>query len=170
MLRLRRNAMLNRRSVLIGATALAFAGTAPISSVFAHPHEELDAERVADIERQIMMFRNELKDAISAKNVARLKDMYADAFTHTHTTGKVDDRAARVLSLLAGEPVIETAATTEMSMRVHGPDQVILTGKSPIFSKADNRAYDVRWVQAYSRATGEWKLVVSQATRVPVTS
>jgi hypothetical protein len=157
--------MLNRRSLLIGAAALALVGPA-----LAHPHDELDAERVADIERQIMAFRNELKDAIAAKNVARLKDMYANAFTHTHTTGKVDDRAARVLSLLAGEPVIETAATTEMSLRVHGPDQVILTGKSPIFSKADNKSYDVRWVQAYSRATGEWKLVVSQATRIPVTS
>jgi Domain of unknown function (DUF4440) len=157
--------MFDRRSLLVGAAAFALAAPA-----FAHPHDELNAERLADIERQITTFRSALKDAVASKNVAQLKDMYAEGFTHTHTTGKVDDRAARVLSLLAGEPVIETATPTELSLRVHGPDQVILTGKSSIFSKADNRSYDVRWLQAYSRASGEWQLVASQATRLPITS
>jgi hypothetical protein len=49
--------MLNRRAV----TAAILAST--VVPVIAHPHAQLNAERQADIERQLTAFRNELKDA-----------------------------------------------------------------------------------------------------------
>ncbi len=96
--------------------------------------------------------------------------MYAESFTHTHGSGKVDGRDARIVSLLTGDPTIEMASASELSLRVHGPDMVVLTGKSPIRNTRENRDSDFRWVQVYSRASGEWQLVVSQATRLPTTS
>jgi hypothetical protein len=147
-----------------------FASAAAVSVAAAHPHNVLTNEQHGDIERQIMAFRAALKDAVTAKDAVRLKAMYAESFTHTHGSGKVDGRDARIVSLMTGEPTIEMAPASELSFRVHGTDMVVLTGKSPILNVREQRDYDFRWVQVYSRASGEWQLVVSQATRLPTTS
>jgi hypothetical protein len=66
--------------------------------------------------------------------------------------------------------VIETAPVTELSIRVHGPDMAVMTGRSPILNRQENRTYDFRWMQVYSRASGQWQLAASQATRLPPTA
>lgn len=157
--------MLTRRAVALSTLSLVAIG-APA----AHPHHDLSAEQHGDIERQIMSFRAALKDAISARDAAALRRMYAEAFTHTHGSGKMDGRDARIVALLAGDPVVETARVDELAMRVYGPDLVIVTGRSPIRNVQEGRDDDVRWMQVYTRASGSWQLAASQATRLPVTS
>ena len=49
-------------------------------------------------------------------------------FAHTHTTGKVDGRDARIAALLAGEPTIELARVEELTIRVLHTDTAIITG------------------------------------------
>lgn len=156
--------MIRRRLVV---TALLAAAAAP---ALAHPHDQLDAERSGDIERQLAAFRAALKDAIAAKDVARLRALYADGYTHTHGSGKMDGKDARIVSLLAGDPVIETAPVAELSIRVHGPDTAVMTGRSPVLNTQENRTYEFRWLQVYTRASGEWQLAASQATRLPATA
>lgn len=157
--------MLSRRMLIAAGAALAACGAAR-----SHPHHELDAERHGDIERQIMAFRTALKDAVAAKDVAKLRAMYADGFTHTHGSGKMDGKDARIVALLASDPAIETAPASELSIRVHGPDTVVMTGRSPILNRQEGRSYDFRWLQVYARSGGQWQLAASQATRLPVTS
>jgi ketosteroid isomerase-like protein len=157
--------MLDRRAALLSLTALASA-----FPVLAHPHDELNDERRADIEKQIFAFRNDLKSAVSAKDVAKLKAMYAESFTHTHGTGKVDGRDSRIVSLLAGEPVIETAAAQELTVRMHGPDMAIVSGRSPILNKQEGNSHDFRWMQVMTRVNGDWQIAASQATRLALTS
>lgn len=154
------------RRALIAAGLLAL----PAARAAAHPHEALDAERHGDVERQIMAFRAALKDAVQARDAAALRAMYAESYTHTHGSGKIDGRDARIVALLAGDPVVETAPAGELSLRVHGPDLVILTGRSPIPVAGEGRTHDFRWVQVYTRAGGTWQIAVSQATRLPATS
>lgn len=155
---------------MLSRRALAFALLAIATPASAHPHSQLNAEQQGDIERQLTAFRNELKDAVTAKDVAKLRTMYADSYTHTHGSGKMDGKDARIVSLLAGDPVIESAPVTELSIRVHGPDMAIMTGRSPILNKQENRTHDFRWMQVYTRASGNWQLAASQATRLPVTA
>jgi ketosteroid isomerase-like protein len=157
--------MLDRRSAFIGLAAIALA-----SPALAHPHHDLNDERRADIEKQILTFRNDLKSAVAAKDVAKLKQMYADSFTHVHGSGKVDGRDSRIVSLLAGEPVIETASAQELSVRVHGPDMAIVSGRSPILNTQEGKSYDFRWMQVMTRVNGEWQVAASQATRLPLVS
>jgi ketosteroid isomerase-like protein len=157
--------MFDRRSAMLGLAVVSVAAPA-----LAHPHDDLNEERRADIERQILAFRNDLKSAITAKDVAKLKEMYAESFTHVHATGKVDGRDSRIVSLLAGEPVIETASAHELSVRIHGPDMAIVSGRSPILNAQDGKSYDFRWMQVMTRVQGEWRLAASQATRLPLTS
>jgi ketosteroid isomerase-like protein len=158
--------MPTRRVFALSSLAL----VAAASPLLAHPHSELNAEQQGDVERQIMAVRAAIKDAIAGKDVAALRRLYADAFVHTHGSGKLDGRDARIVSLLAGDPVIETAPVEELSLRVHGPDLAIVTGKSPIPNIKEGRAYDFRWMQVYTRASGEWRLAASQATRLPTVS
>lgn len=158
--------MLTRRSLIASLLITTLAG----ASAFAHPHDALQAEQLGDIERQLMAFRNELKDAVAAKDISQLRRMYADSYTHTHGSGKMDGKDARIVSLLSGEPTIETASATEIAIRIHGPDMAVMTGKSPILNKQDGKSHDFRWMQVYTRASGDWQLAASQATRLAVTT
>lgn len=156
--------MNSRRSIIILALA---ASTALLSPALAH--SPTPQANVSEVTAQLTQFRADMKAAIEAKDVAKLKAMYTDTFTHTHGSGKVDGKDARIVSLLAKEPVIEDVPMSELSVRVHG-DTAILTARSPILNVKENKHYDFRWVQVYVRTNGTWQLAASQATRLPVAS
>jgi ketosteroid isomerase-like protein len=106
-----------------------------------------------------------LIDAIRAKDAAKLRDLYAPSFVHTHTSGKMDQRDARIVALLAGDPVIETADVTELDIRIPNDWTAIATGLSPITSRVDGKTYAVRWLAVYVRTDKSWAVAASQATR-----
>lgn len=137
------------------------------AAAIAHPQDKPKATQ--QVEQELMAFRAAMKAAMTAKDAAKIKAMYTESFTHTHGSGKVDGRDARIVSLLTGDPVIEDAPISEMVVRVHG-DTAILSGRSPILNKTENKTYDFRWIQVYVREDGAWKLAASQATRLPVNS
>lgn len=126
----------------------------PLSAVQSHPHEELLAARLGHIEHQILRAREALQAAAGAKDVIRLRAIYAASFTHTHASGQVDRRDARILSVLGGEPVVETARAEELTIRVLHVDTAIVTGRSQIPNVAENRSYDFRWMQVWVRVGG----------------
>ena len=69
--------------------------------------------------------------AIEKKDAAALRKIYADSFVHTHGSGKVDGKDARIVSALAGDPVIENAPVTDLVIRVPGGWTAIATGHEP---------------------------------------
>lgn len=113
-------------------------------------------------------FRMRLAKAIAAKDAAALRTMYADSFRHTHGSGKIDGKDARIVSVLAGDPVIETAPAEDLVISVPNGWAAIATGKSPIRSLADGKTYDFRWIVVYVRVGDGWQVAASQATRLPV--
>lgn len=155
--------MISRRTLSLGLVA-----AASIPAV-APAHEAPKKQDVSAVLKELLDFRAELKAAVDAKDVGKLKDMYTETFTHTHGSGKVDGRDARIVSLLAKEPVIEDTEMSEVTVRVHG-DTAILAAKSPILNVKENKYYDFRWMQIYVRSNGKWQLAASQATRLPVVS
>ena len=161
---------MQRRALLALLPALAFPALLAPGALLAHPHETLARERQGAIEQQVMAARENIRAAVAARDAGRLRALYAADFTHTHTTGKVDGRDARVVSLLAGEPTIELARVEELTIRVLHPDTVILTGRSSIARSDGNDTRDVRWMQVYVRVEGEWRLAASQATGVVPTT
>ncbi len=154
---------MQRRTVILASLVLplAFAGRG-----LAHPHEQLAHERQGQVEQQVMAARARLRDAVAAKDVAALLALYAPGFTHTHGSGQVDGRDARIVALLAGEPTVELAPVDELTIRIPHADTAIVSGRSPILNVTEGRSYDFRWVQVYVRAAGDWQLAVSQATRL----
>lgn len=132
----------------------------------AHPPAQLSTEQENATVEEVKAFRQAVVDVIAAKDVARLRAMYADSFRHAHGSGKVDGRDARIVSVLAGDPVIETAAVTELEIRIPGGWTAIATGVSPLPSLADGKTYEFRWIAVYVRVGDSWQIAASQATRL----
>jgi hypothetical protein len=155
---------MKRRAIFVLAAALL---TQP---AVAHPAPPGQSAEATQIVQEVVAFREEMKKAIEAKDVNRLREMYVDSFTHTHGSGKMDGKDARILSLLAADPTIEMAPVEEPIYRVLTTDTVVLTAKSPILVKSEGKEYPFRWIQVFVRERGQWKLAASQATRLPLPS
>ncbi|TAG84012.1 MAG: nuclear transport factor 2 family protein [Betaproteobacteria bacterium] len=145
------------RTLRLAALSLALMG----SCTFAHPI----LPRVSDAEAQVEveLFRVALRKAVQAKDVNALRTMYADEFTHTHTSGKVDGKDARIVSLLANEATVEMAPTPEIRTTCYGGNTCAVRALSPI-KRGDGKWFDVRWTQTFVKTEKSWQLVISQAT------
>ena len=136
------------------------------SPAWAHPnHRPSDSE--AGIVADVTSFREKLAKAVTARDFAALRACYADSYTHTHGSGKIDNKDARLVSAMAGEPMIENAPASELAFRVFGGPTVILTGRSPILNTKEQRTYDFRWMCVYVAGNDGCLLAASQATRLP---
>jgi hypothetical protein len=151
-----------RRSLLAALPLLAG------SPALAHPPRQPDSAEAQSIVEEIKIFRDKLATAVTAKDFPTLRSMYADAYTHTHGSGKLDNKDARLSAAMAGEPMIENAPASELSYRVFAGPTVIVTGKSPILNVKEQKTYDFRWVCVYVTGKDGWLLAASQATRLPV--
>jgi ketosteroid isomerase-like protein len=136
-----------------------------VSVALAHSPDSPGAASPAELE--VLAAREAIRAAVAAKDAAALRALYTEDFTHTHGSGKVDGRDTRIVSLLVAEPTIEMAPADELRVRIHANATAIVTGRSPILNRAENRTYDFRWVQVFVRDGERWRLAVSQATRLP---
>lgn len=133
----------------------------------AHPPAIVNSATEKAMAEEVADFRKRLAAAIVVKDAAALRTMYADSFRHTHGSGKVDGKDARIVSALAGDPVIENVPVEDLQISVPNGWAAIATGRSPIRSLADGKTYDFRWIAVYVRVGDGWQLAASQATRLP---
>ena len=155
-----------RPARLIAACLLAVACVQIVTPVSAHPPSIVNEAGEKAIGEELAAFRKSIADAIAAKDAVRLRSMYAPSFTHTHTSGKTDNRDSRIVSALTGEPVIETAPVEDLVIRAPNDWVAVATGTSPI-KAADGKTYAIKWLQVFTRSDQSWVLVASQATRGP---
>jgi ketosteroid isomerase-like protein len=148
------------------AFACAAAALAPsLQRASAHPPAIVSEAQRKLISEEVAAFRKEVAAAIAAKDIKRLVSMYSPVFVHTHGSGKVDGKDARIVSLLQGDPVIETAPVTDLVIRIPNDWVGVATGISPIKS-SDGKTYDFRWTAVYTREGTGWHVAASQATRL----
>ena len=152
---------MHRTGWLLAALVLPLA-----SAVLAHPPAILSEREEKATAEEVIEFRKAVAAAIEKKDAASLRKIYADSFVHTHGSGKVDGKDARIVSALAGDPVIETAPVSDLVIRVPGGWTAIATGVSPIRSLADGKTYNFRWTAVYVRMGESWQIAASQATRL----
>ena len=152
-----------RFALLAAATALMPLASAP---ALAHPPAILSEKAQKLVAEEVAAFRKELAAAIKAKNVTRLKRMYAPTFVHTHGSGKLDGKDERIKSIIDGHPVIETAPVTELVIRIPSDWVGVATGVSPIKSQADGKTYAFGWTTVYVREGNSWNVAASHATRL----
>ena len=136
------------------------------AAVPAHPPSIVTGEQEKAMSEEIVVWRKEFARVVEQKDVARLRELYAPSFVHTHGSGKQDGRDARIVAVLAGEPVIELAPVDDLVIHVPGGWTAVATGKSPIKSLADGKTYHFTWIAVYVRVDNGWQLAASQATRL----
>jgi ketosteroid isomerase-like protein len=146
--------------------SLALAGGVLAGAAFAHPPVTLTPQGTQDAIEEIEAFRKKVAAAIVAKDIGFLRKAYAESFTHTHTTSKVDGKDTRIVSALAGEPVIEIAPSGDVKINIHAGGWVaVVTGMSPIVAASDGKTYAVHWTVTYTRNQDQWQIAASHATR-----
>src|SRR5262245_12138987 len=84
------------------------------------------------LRRALHSCRNDLTRAVHAGDIARLRSLITDTFTHGRASGRIHDREGRITTLLTREPVIETGLVLDDWLSVRGPDTAILTARSPL--------------------------------------
>jgi hypothetical protein len=152
--------MLTRRNV---AAALLAPGL--LCAVAAHAQPVAPSADLNAVRRELEAFRGNLKRAAEMRDIGRLRGLIADTFTYTRASGKIDDKEARIIALLAQEPAIETGLVLDDWLTLRGPDTAILTARSPLLNPDDNKTYVVFWMQVFTKISGRWQLTAGQETR-----
>jgi ketosteroid isomerase-like protein len=116
------------------------------------------------LQNEITSFRKDFQQAAIARDAVALRRFYTEDFTHTHTSGKVDGKDARIVSVIAGEPTVEMAPVPEFNLSCFGDSVCIARALSPIKRGTDGKWFDVRWTQTYVRTSQGWQIAISQAT------
>ena len=151
---------LHRAALAVIFTVATGAGAHPIE-----PSAATDGKLLAEIQAM----RKDFLQAAASKDAVALRRFYTDDFTHTHTSGKVDGKDARIVSVIANEPTVEAAPTPEFKLSCFGESVCIARALSPIKRGSDGRWFDVRWTQTYVKTGRGWQLAISQATGLPNT-
>lgn len=137
-------------------------------SAMAHPINPVPATDTK-LQNEIAAFRKEFQVAGEKRDAAALRNYYTDDFTHTHTSGKVDGKDARIVSVIAAEQTVEMAPVPEFRLSCFGESMCIARALSPIKRGTDGKWIDVRWTQTFVRTSKGWQIAVSQATAMPGT-
>lgn len=135
----------------------------------AHPIEPVPAND-PKLQAEIGSFRSAFQAAASKRDAAALRNFYTEDFTHTHTSGKVDGKDARIVSVLAAEQTVELASAPEFRLSCFGLSVCIARALSPIKRATDDKWIDVRWTQTFAKTAKGWQIAVSQATALPATA
>ena len=133
----------------------------------AHAHPTTPVPDDAKVRAEVTDYYGRVRQAVAQRDVTSLKALYTERFTHTHGSGKVDGRDARIVSLLANDPTVEMRTDHELAVETYDGDVAVVRGKGPILNVKENQLYQFRWVQVLLKRDGRWEMAVSQATRLP---
>ncbi|HMS08848.1 MAG TPA: nuclear transport factor 2 family protein [Pyrinomonadaceae bacterium] len=135
-----------------------------IATVLTHSFTSIGQTPNAKIEREIIEFRTEIREAVKAKDRKSLERFFADGFTHTHASGKVDGKAERVDFFLKGEPTIEDVEPEEIRIVVHGKDLATAIGKTSLLFGTETRTF--QWTGVFYKSKGRWQQIATHATLI----
>lgn len=116
----------------------------------------------ASIEREIIGFRTQIRNAVKAKDAASLKKYFADGFTHTHASGKVDGKQERIEFFLKGEPTIEDVEPEDIRVIVFNKNLASAVGKTTLLFGVEKRSF--QWTGVFYKRRGRWQVVTTHAT------
>jgi hypothetical protein len=120
----------------------------------------------AKIEKEIIDFRTEIRQAVKAKDRKSLERFFADGFTHTHASGKVDGKTERIDFFIKGEPTIEDVEPDENRVIVFNKNLASAIGKTTLLFGTEKRTF--QWTGVYFKERGKWKVLTTHATGVRI--
>ena len=118
--------------------------------------------RTSKIETEIVDFRSNIRQAVKAKDRKTLERFFAEGFTHTHASGKVDGKTERVDFFIKGEPTIEDVEPDEIRVVVFNKNLASAIGKTTLLFGTEKRTF--QWTGVYFKEKGKWKVLTTHAT------
>lgn len=116
------------------------------------------------IEKEIINFRSEIRQAVKSKNRSNLENFFADGFTHTHASGKVDGKRERIDFFIKGEPTIEDVEPEEIKFNVFGKNLATAIGKTTLLFGTEKRIF--QWTGVFFKDKGKWQVAATHATLI----
>lgn len=116
----------------------------------------------AKTEREIIEFRTKIREAVKAKDRKSLEQFFADGFTHTHASGKVDCKTERIDFFIKGEPTIEDVEPEEIKINVFNKNLAAAIGKTTLLFGTEKRTF--RWTGVFFKEKGKWSVITTHAT------
>lgn len=150
------------RAVPTWALLLALVAAQPASGQ--SPRSAVDAD--AAVHAEILNMREKIRAAVAAKDRAALERLYAENFSHIRDSGRMDLKDDRIALLLSGASTIETAPEDEFAVQSYGSGAAAAMGVSRVTDGATDRAARFRWLTVYVKDGADWRVALSQASRV----
>lgn len=117
---------------------------------------------VTKTEREIIDFRTKIREAVKAKDRKSLEQLFAEGFTHTHASGKVDGKKERIDFFIKGEPTIEDVEPEEIKVNVFNKNLASAIGKTTLLFGTEKRTF--QWTGVFYKEKGKWKVLMTHAT------
>ena len=130
-----------------------------ILTVFSHA--QTGEKEIAEIK----ILRSKTVAAIEKRDRKTLYEIYAEDFSHTHASGKVDNKKTRLDTFVSGERTIDTANAEDLKIKIFGKQTAIASGKSSVKSN-DGTISVYRWTVVYAKIGKKWQIAASQATKL----
>ena len=149
------------------AVTLLVLGVATLAPASAQAHPTVVTPDDLAAQAEVKTYYARLRQAVAERDAQVLRGLYAERFTHTHGSGKLDGRDARVVSLMTADPTVEMRTDHELVIDTYGGHTAVVRGKGPILNVKENQLYQFRWVQVLVKDPKGWTMAASQATRLP---
>lgn len=136
--------------------------------VFSKPAMEKESSHgPGEAEREILQLENRRFDAMTRADATALDRILADELSYTHSTGRLDSKAAFIASLKSGQLKYESISTQDVRVRVIG-DAGVVTGRAlmKVRSGAQSMSMLVRFTDVYLKRDGRWQMIAWQSTRL----
>jgi hypothetical protein len=139
---------------------LLFVFAAAVASLGAADDALIAAVRAADDERLA---------ATQAADPARLNAIFSDQLHYAHSSGKLDDKASYVKSLVSKNTIYESFAYQSRNFTAAGPGLVLMTGRVVIHaSNAGVKVInDLNFLAVWREEGGQWRFLAWQSCKNP---
>ncbi len=119
-----------------------------------------DANALIDIE-------NAWPDAMAKKDVSFIDRVYADDITDIGPDGSLNTKSQDIDDLKSGKFVVDHGTVSDLQPRVYG-DFAVVTGVADLAGQYNGQDITgrYRYTDTYTKQSGQWKLVATQATKI----
>lgn len=115
------------------------------------------------VESDIRDLRTQVVTAIKTKDQKFLEARLVEQFTHTHASGKVDNKRTRIAMLMSDPETIDALEPLSISIKAFGKDLAVAQGRTRTLG-ASPKAY--QWTVVYRKIGGIWRILLSHASPV----
>lgn len=107
--------------------------------------------------------------ATTAADAAQLNAIYSDDLRYCHSSGKVDNKASLIESLVSRKTVYESFDVKERHLIPGGPDATVMAGRVLVQVRTgeQKQSLDLSYLSVWRKENGQWRFLAWQSCRNP---